>query len=234
MSSRTIAVACALLALAAPASGHSPAADGCGGTEAAEYSRELQVMRATAVTLAAPLSASDSPPRLELERRYAISLLEQTQVSFRAGPARAARGANSRGGVFNFVTGLPGKYRITLTSRHWVDVIDGTVAVESVGHFGPGCALAHKIVEFELPGGREMTLQVSGREDAIVGIAITHVADSAASVARVVRRAPLRRYRAENSSSVSVASEFSPNVTRAGTSLFTCSLRCSGAPRHSS
>jgi hypothetical protein len=195
MSSRAIAIACALVVLAAPAGGHSPAADGCGGTATAEYSRELQVMRATAVTLAAPLSGSDSRPRLELERRYAISLLEQAQVSFRAAPARAARGANPRGGVFNFVTGLPGKYRITLTSRHWVDVIDGTVALESVGHFGPGCALAHKIVEFELPGGREMTLQVSGREDAIVGLAITHVAhvaDAATSVARVVRswRAP--------------------------------------------
>jgi hypothetical protein len=189
MSKRAIAIACALVALAAQsAGGHSPAADGCGGAAAAEYSRELQVMRATAVTLAAPLSGAVPPPRLELERRYAISLLEQTRVSFRAAPGRAARGSNPRGGVFNFVTGSPGKYRITLTSRHWVDVIDGAVAVDSVGHFGPGCALAHKIVEFELPGGREMTLQVSGREDAIVGLAITHVADAAASVVRVVRR----------------------------------------------
>ena len=51
--------------------------------------------------------------------------------------------------------------------------------LESVDHHGPGCDLVHKIVEFDLPGGRPLTLQISGQDDAIIGLAITVSPDAA-------------------------------------------------------
>jgi hypothetical protein len=62
---------------------------------------------------------------------------------------------------------------VSLTSRHWIDLIDGDAMVASRRHFGPGCALVHKIVEFELPAERQIVLQLSGRDDVTVGLAIT-------------------------------------------------------------
>jgi hypothetical protein len=166
-----IIVAVSLLILYAHELGaHTPAAEGCGAS-ASEYANEIGVMRSPASSIGAPASASPVP--LELGRRYAISLDDQHKLKFRKEPGRASRGANARGGVFSFRTGAAGIYRVSLTSRHWIDLIDGDSLVESRRHFGPGCALIHKIVEFELPAERQILLQLSGREDVTVGLAIT-------------------------------------------------------------
>ena len=89
--------------------------------------------------------------------------------------------AKARGGIFSFRTGEPGRYRVSLTTRHWVDLVDADVLTASLRHFGPGCSLVHKIVEFDLPGAREITLQLSGRADSIVGLAITPVRSAVSS-----------------------------------------------------
>jgi hypothetical protein len=166
-----LTIFCSLLLLAAPPTGaHTPAAQGCGAS-AGEYSNELAIMQSAAASVGA--SASSAPVALELDRRYAISLDEQGKLKFRMEPGRATRAANARGGIFSFRTTIAGLYRVSLTSRHWIDLIDGNARVESRRHFGPGGALIHKIVEFELPGDRQMILQLSGRDDVTVGLAIT-------------------------------------------------------------
>ena len=175
-----ITVACSLLVLSAPLGAHTPVAQGCGAS-ASEYAHELAVMGSAASSIGA--SPAASPTVLELERRYAISLEEQGKFKFRLEPGRATRAANARGGVFAFRTGAAGTYRVSLTSRHWIDLIDGGAMVVSRKHFGPGCTLIHKIVEFELPAERQVILQLSGREDATVGLAITSAPATAPSIA---------------------------------------------------
>lgn len=171
MSKAVITIACTLLVLSASPSGaHTPAAQDCGAS-ASEYANELVVMQSAASSIGAPASASPVP--LELDRRYAISLDDQSKLRFRLEPGRGSRAANARGGIFSFWTRAAGRYRVSLTSRHWIDLIDGNSMVESRRHFGPGCALIHKIVEFELPGERQVYLQLSGRDDVTVGLAIT-------------------------------------------------------------
>ena len=166
-----ITVSCSLLLLAAlPSRAHTPAAEGCGAS-ASEYSTELVLMRSAASSIGAPASAAPVP--LELDRRYAISLDDESKLRFRMAPGRTSRAANARGGVFSFRTKAAGLYRVSLTSRHWIDLIDGDSMVESRRHFGPSCALIHKIVEFELPAERQIFLQLSGRDDVTVGLAIT-------------------------------------------------------------
>jgi hypothetical protein len=175
-----IALTIALTMLGAPATqAHTPAAEGCGASST-ESAHELAVMESAAAAIIAPSSAT--PPRLDLDRHYAISLLDQGKLKFRLAPARPTRVANARGGVFSFRTLEAGRYRVSLTTRHWVDLVEGEALAGSLRHFGPGCSLVHKIVEFELPGDREITLQLSGRADSIVGLAIT-AAPAAASPA---------------------------------------------------
>jgi hypothetical protein len=112
-------------------------------------------------------------PRLALDKHYALSLLAQDQLRFVVKPGRASKAASPRGGAFQFEVPVTGRYRVSITSRHWVDVVDGGTVIESADHFGPGCDVLHKIVEFDLTAGRKLTLQLSGQDDAIIGLAIT-------------------------------------------------------------
>jgi hypothetical protein len=71
---------------------------------------------------------------------------------------------------------------VSITSGHWIDVVDGVQAVPSVDFQGHvGCKRPSKIVEFDLPAKRELTLQFSGSSDAEVLVAITAVGTSSAS-----------------------------------------------------
>lgn len=151
---------------------HDPPPGDC-GSFSTDVTRELAVMRQPPIPLTAASSVSDSAPRLSPGKHYAVSLVEQGQVRFAAKPGRATSAENPRGGVFRFEVAKPGIYRVSITSRHWIDVLDGESVIASVNHHGPGCDLLHKIVEFDLAAGRPFTLQLSGRDDAIVGLAIT-------------------------------------------------------------
>lgn len=150
---------------------HEPARDGCGALSR-DVVHELSVMRSPAISMTAE-AGNARRPRLALDEHYALNLIAQDQMRFAAKPGRATRAASPRGGAFQFEVPATGRYRISITSRHWVDVVDGVTVVESAEHFGPGCDVLHKIVEFDLTAGRTFTLQISGQDDAIIGLAIT-------------------------------------------------------------
>jgi len=156
----------------APGAGaHEPEPDGCRAL-AHDVVHELAVMRSPAISLTAEASV-DRHPSLDLDKHYAVNLLAQNQLRFAAKPGRATRAASPRGGAFQFEVPVTGRYRISITSRHWIDVVDGQKIVESADHFGPACDVLHKVVEFDLSAGRKLTLQLSGQDDAIIGLAIT-------------------------------------------------------------
>jgi hypothetical protein len=150
---------------------HEPAAGGC-GVFSRDVTHELAVMRSAAIPVTAE-SGTGAQPRLALDKHYALSLLAQKQLRLPFKPGREARTESPRGGAFQFTVPASGRYRISITSRHWIDVLDGESVVESADHFGPACNVLHKIVEFDLSPGRKFTLQVSGQDDAIIGLAIT-------------------------------------------------------------
>jgi hypothetical protein len=135
-----------------------------------DLSREFAAMRSPAIALAAGLG----PKRVELGKHYSAKLLPQDSVSFRQPPSRPARSAQPMAGLFSFTTRQAGRYRIGLTTGHWVDVLDGTTVINSTSHQGrSGCALLHKVVEFELPANRTLTLQLSGQEAAVVDMIVS-------------------------------------------------------------
>jgi hypothetical protein len=138
-----------------------------------DVSHELAVLTQPAKPLAAAREAK-SPVRAELDAHYAVKLAPQGSVRFAAKPGKADEGAH--GGLLTFHVPKPGRYRVSLTTGHWIDVLDGknmVVSRDFQGH--TGCEKVHKVVEFELSGNKDFTLQLSGAADASVGLAITQV-----------------------------------------------------------
>jgi hypothetical protein len=153
------------------ATAHEPASDGC-ATLSRDVVHELAVMRSPAIPMSAEAGRTGRP-RLVLDEHYALNLIAQGQLRFAAKPGRGTRASSPRGGAFQFEVPVTGRYRISITSRHWIDVVDGEKVVASADHFGPACDVLHKIVEFDLSSGHTLTLQLSGQDDAIIGLAIT-------------------------------------------------------------
>jgi hypothetical protein len=175
MKRQCITSACAALLaflVATRAMPHDPPSGGCGSFPG-DFVRELVVMRSAAIPITAKAGSPDQIPQLALDRHYAIGLMAQNQLRFRMSPGRVSRAHAPRGGMFQFEVPASGRYRVSITSRHWIDIVDGEASIPSLNHHGPGCDLVHKIVEFELSSGRPFTLQLSGQDDAIIGLAIT-------------------------------------------------------------
>jgi len=138
-----------------------------------DLSREFAAMRAPATDIATPSDPSHAA-RIVVGTHYSATLLPQESVAFIHAPGRPARAAQPMAGVFAFTTAAAGRYRIALTTSHWVDILDGATVIESTGHEGRGgCALLHKVVEFDLPAHRTLTLQLSGQDAAVVGLIVS-------------------------------------------------------------
>jgi hypothetical protein len=166
---------CALCA-APPLAAQPPAQHTEGGCETFTWnlSREFAALKAPAKLLAASADRKVNPVRLEEGQHVAVTLVPQNSVSFAATPGRQRAIEHPTAGLLFFKSGQAGRYRIALSSRHWVDVLDKGKTIESSSHEGrSGCTLLHKVVEFELPANRELVLQLSGDSAATADIVVT-------------------------------------------------------------
>ena len=141
-----------------------------------EVSHELAVMKQTPQTVSAGMKAGSEAPLLQLDKLYDLKLSGQGGVTYAVKPAKPTLNDSAQGGVARFHIDKAGAYRVSITSGHWVDVVDGTQVIKSRDFTGArGCNRPRKIVEFDLPAGRDLTLQLSGSTDAAVLVSITPV-----------------------------------------------------------
>jgi molybdate transport system substrate-binding protein len=146
-----------------------------------DVARELAVMKQTPRAVAAAVKPGADVPRIETEKLYEVKLAGQSTVTFVAKPGKPTLNDGTHAGLVRFRLEKAGRYRVSITSGHWIDIVDGTQLVSSKDFQGQrGCERPHKIVEYELPAGRELTLQFSGSTDAQVIVAITAVSTPAA------------------------------------------------------
>jgi len=151
--------------------------EGQGGCDAFTWdvSHELDVLGKPAKPVTAGTDAK-KPVHLDLDQHYALKLVPQGTVKFALKPSKPMLDDGAQAGVFSFHTPKAGKYRISITSAHWLDVVDGQLLVVSQDSQGQhGCEKARKIVQFELSGNKDFVLQFSGGTQANVGVAITQV-----------------------------------------------------------
>jgi len=168
--------ACLSLMSAIPAHAQN-AKEGAGGCDSFTWdvSHELDVLGKPAKAITAGTD-SRKPAHLDLDQHYTAKLAPQGSVKFAIKPAKAQADDGAQGGVFSFHTPKAGKYRVSVTTSPWLDVVDGGLLVVSQDFQGQrGCEKVHKIVEFELAGNRDFVLQLSGGTDATIGVAVTQV-----------------------------------------------------------
>ena len=146
-----------------------------------DISRERTVMNQTPRAVAAAVKPGADIPQIEAEKPYEVKLADQSTVTFVAKPGKPIVADGAHAGLVRFRIEKAGRYRVSISSRHWIDIVDGTQLVSSRDFQGQkGCERPHKIVEYDLPAARDLTLQFSGSTDAQVIVAITAVSTAAA------------------------------------------------------
>jgi hypothetical protein len=156
-------------------------ADGCSHFSW-DVSHELQVMKQTAAPVTAATKPGAQAPLVKIDKLYELKLSPQSTVTYSAKPAKPTLNDSAQGGLVRFHVDKAGLYRVSITSGHWIDVVDGEQLVKSKDFSGSHeCARPHKIVEFELPANKDLVLQFSGSTDSSVTTAITPVAASSAN-----------------------------------------------------
>jgi hypothetical protein len=147
-----------------------------------DVSHELTVMKQTPRAIAGATKPGPEAPLIELDKLYELKLSSQAAVTYPAKPAKPTLNDSAQGGLVRFHVDKAGLYRISVTSGHWIDVVDGEQLVKSRDFQGArGCERPHKIVEFDLSAGKDLILQFSGSTDPAVLMAITLVNTSAAT-----------------------------------------------------
>jgi hypothetical protein len=161
-----------LVLLASAAVAHPHTDEGC-ETYTWSLSREFAALDAPGKSIV----ASDDEGRkrwIATGRHYAASLRPQPEVKFATKPGRARNPENAAAGLLHFRSGKAGRYRISLSSHHWIDVVHHGKPVDSIAHEGrSGCARLHKVVEFDLPARRAITIQLSGGDRKNVSVVVT-------------------------------------------------------------
>jgi hypothetical protein len=159
------------LVLASTASAHT---DGGCDSFTWDLSREMAAMRASPTAAFVITGLGQVTGSLEPGRRYDALLVPQDEMKFPVPPARSRAGPDAKAGIFLFRSGKAGRYRITLTSPHWIDVLRQGKAIDSVDHQGrSACEWVRKVVEFEFPANSMLVLQLSGASEDKVSLVIT-------------------------------------------------------------
>jgi hypothetical protein len=148
------------------------AADPCAGVKW-NVGREHALFGGPAISVTAGKDAA-SAPAIANARLYEITLALQDQVMFALPPGKRKLTDGASAGLATFKVDAPGTYRVSVDVPLWIDVIAGGSLVTTKDFQGlPGCDSPHKIVEFELPAGRSLLLQLSGSSKRVVHLTIT-------------------------------------------------------------
>ena len=138
---------------------------------------ELALLSGEPTLIQADASATNIGTMLQLGTFYRARLQPQSAVTLATRPGKPMLDDGAHAGLLGFRVPADGRYRIAISSGHWIDVVDAGSIIESLDFQGRrGCPLVHKIVEFALPAGRDLLLQLAGGTDAEVGVLIHAIA----------------------------------------------------------
>lgn len=157
--------------------GHDPsvatadATDNCTNPKI-DLSRELALWDSSTGTLVPSGQNITFIPVIALEQRSSVPLHEEAAVSFLVEPERRVKhpeGSTLLGGLLAFYIplGEGGRYRVSLNTRAWIDIIEGThidnqKIIPSVDYaMQHKCKTIVKSVEFELEEEKGYFLQLS-------------------------------------------------------------------------
>jgi hypothetical protein len=115
-----------------------------------------------------------SAPAMKTKTLYQLALAPQNSVNFVVKPGKKGLSDGSFAGVMHFRVPTTGAYRVALDQGLWVDVVSHQALVESTDFTGAhDCSAPRKIVQYNLPAGEDLVLQLSGAAKDQVRVAIT-------------------------------------------------------------
>ncbi|MFI4891029.1 MAG: hypothetical protein ACHQIL_10900 [Steroidobacterales bacterium] len=113
-------------------------------------------------------------PAVGLDRLYQLHLAKQADVQFATPPGAREMRPDSYAGLVQLQVAVPGAYRIAADQPLWIDVAFNGALLKPQDFQGRrGCTSPHKIVEFVLPMGVQLTVQISNAANADVRLSIT-------------------------------------------------------------
>ena len=103
-----------------------------------------------------------SAPVVTPDHLYELTLISQDQIDYAIAPDKSSKPGAS-GGLARIAIAAAGTYRFSVDQSLWIDVAaNGALLVSKEFQGSAGCTAPHKIVEFDLPAGAQLTLQLSG------------------------------------------------------------------------
>jgi hypothetical protein len=131
----------------------------------------------------------DLVPAVETGRLYSVHLMPEDAVAFAGPRGTEVLDEPGFGGLLLLRVTTAGRYRVSVDSSVWVDVIQVHHPVRSRGfQMAPACTAPHKIVEYELPSPGEYVLQLSGATDVEAHVAVTPVTTASKTGQKKPRR----------------------------------------------
>jgi len=117
-----------------------------------------------------------SMPLLAPDRLYELQLGPQGQVGLLLPAGKKSSSEGGFAGMARLRLPQPGTYRISVDQSLWIDVVAGGRMIESADFQGrAGCVAPHKIVQYALPAGQELVLQLSAAAGPRARVSITRV-----------------------------------------------------------
>lgn len=162
--------------------GHPPQSEAAGQCAAlpAKLQAIVSAMDAPGQKVEALVQKGDMTPLSPAVRRLDVTLHPADQVSLATGAGRNEGGrpndwADTFAGLLELTVPTDGIYRISASSRTWIDVLDHETAVARVRpiHRLHRCGHVHKSVEYSLRKGGSYWLEVSGSESPVISLIIT-------------------------------------------------------------
>lgn len=119
-------------------------------------------------------------PAIGVDRLYQLHLQKQSDVHFATPPGAREPRPDGYAGLALLQVAVPGAYRIAADQPLWIDVaFNGALLKPQDYQARRDCTAPHKIVEFVLPMGVQLTVQVSNAASADVRISVTPTPDGA-------------------------------------------------------
>jgi len=126
-----------------------------------DVSRERILFAATPAELTAGKDRASAPPIVP-NRLYRLRLKAQDTVAFAVSPGKQLTGTPAFAGLATLRIAAPGSYRIAVDVPFWIDVVSNGALLRPTDYQGQhSCRPPHKIVVFDLAGGKPFTLQFS-------------------------------------------------------------------------
>ena len=120
---------------------------------------------------------SASAPALKTKTLYDFTLTPQSGVKFVLPPGKKALPDGAYAGLVHFRVPTTGVYRVSLDQGIWIDIVSHQALVDSTDFTGAhDCAAPRKIVQYTLPAGEDLVLQLSGAAKDHVRVAVTPAA----------------------------------------------------------